>query len=64
MSAEYNIIHKMRMFVQSLPIKKTDYRWRVCDRNQGIGWNECRLEMLKRIGELEINNRTEKTNER
>ncbi len=48
-----HLLHEMRMLIQSLPIKKTDYRYRICDRNQGIGWNECRLEMFKKIGTLD-----------
>lgn len=46
------ILHKMRMLIQSLPIKNTEYRWRIVDKNQNIGWNECRLEMFKKIGTL------------
>lgn len=46
------IIHEVRMMIQSLPIKETKHRYRIKDRNQGIGWNECRLEMFKKIGDL------------
>ena len=46
------LVHDVRTFIQSLPIKKTDYRWRIALRNQNIGWNKCRLELLKRLGEI------------
>lgn len=46
------ILHEMRMLIQLLPIKKVNYRWRIVDRNKNMGWNECRLEMFKKIGTL------------
>lgn len=55
----HKTLHKFRMLIQSLPIKRTDYRWRICERNQNIGWNECRLEMLKQIGEIMKANKIE-----
>ena len=45
-------IHEVRQWITALPIKKTDFRWRIVERNRNIGWNECRLEMLKNITEL------------
>ncbi len=55
-SSEFHkTLHKFRVMICSLPIKKTNYRWRICDRNQAIGWNECRLEMLKQIGNIHSN---------
>jgi hypothetical protein len=45
-------IHEVREMITALPIKKTNYRWRIATRNRNIGWNECRLEMLKKISEL------------
>ncbi len=52
-SSEFHkTLHKFRVMIYSLPIKNTNYRWRICDRNRNIGWNECRLEMLKKIGDI------------
>lgn len=45
-------LHDIRLLVQSLPIKEINYMYRIAERNQNIGWNECRLEMLKRLGEI------------
>ena len=49
-------IHEVREWITTLPIKKTDFRWRIAERNRNIGWNECRLEMLKQITELSPEN--------
>lgn len=48
-------IHKVRAMITSLPIKNTNWRWRICERNRNIGWNECRLEFLKQISYLRKN---------
>ena len=45
-------LHQVREFITALPIKRTNYRWRIAERNRNIGWNECRLEMLKRLPNL------------
>ena len=48
-------IHKVRELITALPIKEVKkYRWWITKRNQNIGWNECRLEMLKLIGTIVI----------
>jgi len=45
-------LHQLREIITAIPIKNTNYRWRISERNKNIGWNECRLEMLERLGEL------------